>query len=276
MANYVFASSEFELMFVLIAGILGLVLGSFFNVVIGRYKTKESICFPSSHCPKCGNGLKAYENIPVLSYLFLKGKCSNCKLPISLRYPAIELLTGAIYALIFLTYGLSLATLYYFAISAIFINLFFIDLDNYELPEYLTLPGIVVAVLGEIYANGTPWDSVLIGAFSGVAIFTVIYFIGKILFKKESIGGGDIVLMGMIGAMVQVYHIPFLMLISAIFGLMTHGLFYLLNRKDCLENDVPLGAVPFGPSLILATVVCVVFEKQLMVFFVQAMMYVLV
>jgi len=253
--------------------VIGLVLGSFFNVVIGRYKSGQSIAYPASHCPKCNHVLRPWENIPVLSYIILKAKCSSCGLPISIRYPLVETLTGLAFGLIYYIYGYSLITPYYMVMFSLLINLFFIDYDHYELPTWLNFPAIAVAVLGEVYIVGNSIEYALTGALAGAGTFLLVYLIGRFLFKKEAMGVGDIILMGSLGAMTGAYMLPFLMVISGLYGIATHILFTILNRKNESECNVPVGAVPFGPSLILSAITCIVFKAQFTSLFFKTLLF---
>jgi leader peptidase (prepilin peptidase) / N-methyltransferase len=136
-----------------ILGIIGALIGSFGNVVIYRLPLKKSVVWPGSSCPKCGHKIKPWENIPILSWLFLRGKCSNCKNPISIRYPFIEALTAAGFVILALrfpveTYGLTVFPL--LAIYAMLVMMSMIDIDLYILPDSLTLPALIIGILGTL------------------------------------------------------------------------------------------------------------------------------
>ncbi|GAH52038.1 unnamed protein product, partial [marine sediment metagenome] len=128
---------------VILIFILGLIVGSFSNVCIYRIPINESIIYPASHCPKCRSSIKPIDNIPLLSYILLKGRCRNCGSRISIQYPVVEFLTGIIYILIFLIYGLTLQSLIYIILASAVIIIAFIDLNEQIVPDVISLPGIV-------------------------------------------------------------------------------------------------------------------------------------
>lgn len=233
----------------------GLILGSFFNVLIWRVPREESIIFPASHCPKCNRPIKPYENIPVLSYLFLKGKCAGCKARISIQYPIIELATcTALYfcwqALIYPViqkgiFSTDMLIAGFQAISLlILIPIFIIDLHHYIIPDSFTLPGLTIAIL-LCFVPGylTPLEC-LYGIVAGGGSLFIIGAIGEFIFKKEdAMGGGDIKMMSLFGALwgwkIALMSITFASLIGSIIGVTL-----LMIGKLGDEHRIP-----FGPFL---------------------------
>lgn len=178
-------------MLTVVIGIIGALIGSFGNVVIYRVPAKKSIVWPGSSCPKCGHKIKPWENIPILSWLFLRGKCSSCKNPISIRYPLIEALTAAGFVALALrfpieTYGLTVLPL--LILYAMFVMMSMIDYDHYILPDSLTLPAVAVAVLGTLlYApeSGLPsLNQALMGGAIGAGIIAMINRVGSLVLRR--------------------------------------------------------------------------------------------
>lgn len=178
-------------MYTFVIGIVGALIGSFANVVIYRVPAKKSIVWPGSSCPKCGHKIKPWENIPILSWLFLRGKCSSCKNPISIRYPLIEALTAAGFVALALrfpvgTHGLTVFPL--LALYAMFVMMSMIDYDHYILPDSLTLPAVAIAVLGTLlYApeSGLPsLSQAIMGGAIGAGIIAMINRVGSLILRR--------------------------------------------------------------------------------------------
>lgn len=237
------------------AGLFGLIFGSFFNVCIYRIPREKSIVWPGSFCPKCNKPIAWYDNIPVLSYLFLLGKCRHCKAPISLQYPLVELLTAVLTVLFVWKLGLSvwtfvqLTAVYFLIISSV------IDLELMIIPDRFSL-GLIV--LGVVFAwcnpnfSGLWWQrelASLLGA--GVGLFGVlaIALLGTWLFKKEAMGGGDVKLMAGIGALIGWQGVITTVIMGSFFGLV-YAL-YAMIRHGKKGGD----AIPFGPFLSLGALV---------------------
>jgi leader peptidase (prepilin peptidase) / N-methyltransferase len=177
--------------FTIVIGIIGALIGSFGNVVIYRVPAKKSIVWPGSSCPKCGHKIKPWENIPIISWLFLRGKCSSCKNPISIRYPLIEALTAAGFVALALrfpieTYGLTVLPL--LILFAMFVMMSMIDYDHYILPDSLTLPAVGIAVLGTLlYApeSGLPTlNQAVMGGAIGAGIIAMINRVGSLVLRR--------------------------------------------------------------------------------------------
>src|SRR4026207_987746 len=183
-----------------IAGVFGAVIGSFLNVVIHRLPLEESIVFPNSRCPSCGAAIAFYDNIPVLSYVALGGKCRGCKKRISFRYPAVELLTAALFAAVAWHAGLSAALPFDLVFASALLALVFIDAEHMILPNVITYPGMVFALVARVvlpYLTGTPhFDDIpsrASGALAGMPVW-VVSIAGAVI--GALIGGGSLWLMG--------------------------------------------------------------------------------
>ena len=231
------------------AGIFGLLFGSFLNVCIYRIPRDKSIVWPPSSCPGCNARIKWYDNIPVLSYLWLRGKCRSCKQPISLQYPVVELLTGALTVLFVWRFGLSVWTFVTVAAVYALIILSVIDLELMIIPDRFSL-GLIVLGLAFAWANpnfsGVWWQkelSSLLGA--GVGLFGVlaIALIGTWMFKKEAMGGGDVKLMGGVGAFIGWEGVITTIVFASVLGLVYSVFLMIFKGKG--RGD----AIPFGPFL---------------------------
>ncbi len=236
-------------LFPLIATVLGLILGSFYNVCVHRYVSLESIVRPRSKCPKCGHQLAWWENIPLLSYIILRGRCRSCKETISPRYPAVELISGLWALALALKFGAGPVFAFYMVIGGILIVASFIDFQLYILPDILTLPGAAVAFAGAYFillpALGRPslLDSI-IGALAGAGVFLLLQQLYRRLKGIEGLGTGDIKLMLLLGAMLGWQALPLMVTAAAVAALVA-SLFYLLKPGSAALQTM----VPFGPFL---------------------------
>lgn len=239
-----------ELLIVIYFFILGCIIGSFLNVVIYRLPNKISIVTPRSHCPKCKHQLKWHENIPLFSYLFLKGKCSNCKTKISPRYFLIELVTGLLFALIVYFLGINFTSIIYIILGCVFICIFFIDIDYYIIPDTMILIIMalgLISLITDLFIDVSSLE-VLDRIFGFVAfggVFLLIAIIGEKALKREALGGGDIKLVAACGLL-----IGWKLMILGVFGgaliaLLVEIPNILLKRRE-REAEIP-----FGPYLVL-------------------------
>ena len=243
---------------VLFSFVFGLVIGSFLNVCIYRLPLGKSILFPPSSCPQCGSRIRFYDNIPLVSYVFLRGKCRFCRHPISIRYPVIEVLSGLVSVALFLRYGPSLPYLFLFAFAASLITITFIDLQYQIIPNVLTIPGIVLGLFFSFFSwSDLSWSDSLLGILGGGGVFYLVATLFKLLRGKEGLGAGDIKLLAMLGAWLGWQALPFVILISSVTGVIIGGGTLLLSRKK-LETRIP-----YGPFLVLAAFVCLFFKDEL-------------
>ncbi len=179
--------------------VMGLLFGSFLNVVIARVPHGQSIVHPRSRCPKCGYQLAWYENIPVLSWLALRGRCGSCGLPISWRYPLIELLTALLFLACQRRFGWTPELVSALVLVLVLVPLSFIDLEHWILPHELTLPGIAAGVVLAVPMGMERLRDAVIGAVVGFLVFWGLEWLGEKIFKKEALGGGDKYLLALIG-----------------------------------------------------------------------------
>jgi len=272
--------------FVTFSVILGLMVGSFLNVVIHRLpkmmerewhnnclelqgkdvpeQSKYTIVTPRSACPKCGHNIGAMENIPIISYLMLGGKCKGCKTGISMRYPLIEALTGALIGAVAYKYGYTYTTLFAWIYVLALITLTFIDLDTQLLPDDITLPLLWLGLLFNLNMGFTDLKSAVIGAMLGYLILWVVYWAFKLVTGKEGMGYGDFKLLGAIGAWFGWQLLPAVILLSSVVGAVI-GIGMIIFKGKTGGT-----AIPFGPFLALGGIAALFFGRQLASFYLGA------
>ena len=243
--------------FIAFSFLIGISIGSFLNVCIARIPEKKSIVSPPSNCPKCGSGIKFYDNIPLLSYLFLLGKCRNCKTHISLRYPLVELLTGIFSVLLMFYYGPSVSYLVYFCLVAALITITFIDLDHRIIPDVISLPAIPVGFLASFLLVQLTWLDSLIGILVGGGSLLLVAVVYEKLTGHEGMGGGDIKLLAMLGAFLGWEGVLFTIMASSLLGTVIGGGAMLISGKGRRF------AIPFGPFLSLGAVLYILWGDVL-------------
>lgn len=205
-------------------------VGSFLNVVIARVPAGRSIVSPGSSCPRCGKLIAWYDNVPILSWLVLRAKCRNCGLPISARYPLVELLTAVLVFAVWRRFGAVPATLGYAALVSTLVALTFIDLDTWLLPHQITWPLLAVGLLSPLWNKELGWSDSAIGAAAGFAAFAAIALVGEKLLKKETMGWGDVWLLAAIGAWLGWFALLPVVLLSAVQGSVVGIALLLLGR----------------------------------------------
>ena len=232
----------------LFAFIFGAVVGSFLNVCILRLPAEASIVKPRSQCPHCHHPIRNGDNIPLISFIILRGKCRDCSGKISWRYPLVELITALLALVLFLKFGLTLSFLIFFIFTAVLIVITFIDLDHQIIPDILTLPGIPIFCLAAIFLLKIPWLEALLGLLIGGGILFMIAFVYELISKREGMGGGDIKLLAMIGGFLGWKPLIFILLFSSFSGAIV-GITAMIIKKQDMKY-----AVPFGPFLSAAAV----------------------
>jgi leader peptidase (prepilin peptidase)/N-methyltransferase len=232
--------------------VLGLIIGSFLNVVIYRLPREESIIYPASHCTNCGHQLSPLELIPVISYLFLRGKCSSCGTKISIRYPLVELLTGIIFILNYIYFSnlIILATGIIF--SSVLIVLALIDFDHQILPDRLTLTGIIVGLVFSFFRS----DITFVYSMSGILAAGGLLFLIAFL-SKGGMGGGDIKMMAMVGSFTGPLISVSAIFLGALIALLAH-LPGIVSGSTGMKTKLP-----FGPFLALASLLLWFYSEKL-------------
>jgi len=242
---------------VILIFILGLVVGSFSNVCIYRIPRNESIIYPASHCPKCRSNISPKDNIPLLSYILLKGRCRHCKSKISIQYPIVEFLSGLIYLIIVLVYGLSIQTLIYILLSSALIIIAFIDLNEQIVPDVISLPGIVIGFILSFFVPYISFINSALGVLVGGGIILIIALGGSAIFKKEAMGGGDVKLAAMVGAFLGWRYITISLFLGFFLGALT-GIFLIMAKIKSRED-----AVPFGPFIVLGSFISLLWGEKI-------------
>ncbi|MCU7892031.1 MAG: A24 family peptidase [Candidatus Thiodiazotropha sp. (ex Ustalcina ferruginea)] len=264
----------------LFSALIGLSAGSFLNVVIhrlprmmenqwrsdcaelnGANETIEpqpyNLSQPASHCPKCNHKIRAWENIPIISWLLLKGRCSACNTPISLRYPIIEAVTGILSLVVALHFGVTWTTLAALVLTWSLIALSMIDFDVQLLPDNMTLPLLWLGLLLSLMAIFTDPRSAIIGAAAGYLSLWSVYQLFKRLTGKEGMGYGDFKLLAMLGAWLGWQYLPQIIMLSALVGAVVGILLIVLRGRD---RNIP---IPFGPYLAAAGWISLMWGEQI-------------
>jgi len=233
--------------------VLGAALGSFLNVLIYRLPEETSIILPASHCPHCRKAIRFYDNIPVISYILLKGRCRECHEKISFRYPLVELITAILSLLLFLKFGLTFQYLFSFIFVCALMVITFIDLDHQIIPDVITLPGIPIFFLAAVFAMNLRFLDAFLGFLIGGGCLYGIAFVYELVTKREGMGGGDIKLLAMIGAFLGWQSLLFVLLVSSLLGAVV-GISLMMVKGQDMKY-----AVPFGPFLSFAAVAYIFF-----------------
>ncbi len=237
--------------------VFGTIVGSFLNVVILRLPNdEESIAFPASHCTNCLAELHWYENIPILSFLVLRGKCSHCKAKISFQYPLVELSMGLLSAALVQRFGLSITTAGYFLFCAALLAIIWIDIQHQIIPDVISLPGIIIGFLFSLITPALHWQASVIGILVGGGILYAIALLYFLIRKIDGMGGGDIKLLAMIGAFLGWQALPFVIFASSLSGSIVGLLAMTKQKKGGLTR------IPFGPFLSLAALAYLFFSDK--------------
>jgi len=243
--------------------IFGALIGSFLNVCIFRLPKEESIVWPGSHCTHCNNPIKYYDNIPLVSYLLLKGRCRSCKGSISAQYPLVEGITALASLILFMRFGPSLSYLFYFAFVAALIVITVIDLYHQIIPDLISIPGIGVGLLASLIIPQINFLDSLIGVLLGGGSLFVVATLYQWLFKREGMGGGDVKLLAMIGAFLGWKAVILTILLGSLIGSITGIIIVVLKGKDFKY------AIPFGPFLSLGAVIALFYQNEIITWYLQ-------
>ncbi len=282
--DYLFSS---PILFSALAGVVGLLVGSFLNVVIYRlpvmmqknwrkdcqdYLGLEAepqaeepfnLVFPLSRCPGCNTPIKPYQNIPVISYVFLRGKCAKCKNPISLRYPLIEAFTAATSFIIAWHFGFTPQTGFALLLTWSLIALSFIDIDHQLLPDSITLPVLWLGLLLSLFGLFTDSHASIIGAIAGYLVLWGVFHLFKLLTGKEGMGYGDFKLLALFGAWLGWQSLPAIILLSSLVGAVIGIAMIIFSRHD---RNTP---IPFGPYLAAAGWIALIWGADINQFYLK-------
>ena len=243
--------------------ISGSIIGSFLNVCIYRIPRNESIVFSRSKCPSCKKPINWYDNIPFFSYIYLKGRCRFCKSRISFRYFAVEAISAVFFLILFVNFGITYKFWIYSLLTFSLIVITFIDLEFQIIPNRISISGIFLGIAMSIFIpelhDSSSWRAGLINSLSGILIGAALIYItgvlGKLAFKKESMGGGDVKLMAMLGAFLGWKMAILIFFLAPFFG--TPVGIYLKFKK---KQDI----IPYGPYMSIASFVAMMWGQEIL------------
>jgi len=235
----------------------GLIIGSFLNVVIHRLPREESLVTPRSRCPACQTPIAAWDNIPVVSFLLLRGRCRACRQPISWRYPLVEGLTGLLFALTVARFGVTWQTLFLLILLSSLVAVSVIDLDHQIIPNAIMLPGIPLGLLGGIIVGEPPILDRLIGALAGAGFLYLVLLYGGALYGQDAMGEGDLNLIALVGAFLGWRAVVVTILVGCLTGSAV-GLWLIASKRLGRRQHIP-----FGPFLALGAVVALFWGEAL-------------
>ncbi len=235
---------------------LGLVVGSFLNVCIHRLPREISIVFPGSRCTSCSTPLQVLDNVPLFSFIRLRGRCRYCGESISWRYPLVEVLNSIFYMFAVLRFGVEYITVVYAILFSALIVITFIDLEHQIIPNEITLPGILVGFIAAITVLPITWWNSMLGLLIGGGVLFCVVWISPYVFGREGMGMGDAKMLGMLGAFLGWKATLLTLLLASFFGAFI-GI--ALIAKDFIKRHQPM---PFGPFLALGAVLTIFFGEE--------------
>jgi len=242
----------------IVVAVLGGLVGSFLNVCIFRLPRGESIVWPGSHCPACGTPIRFYDNVPVLSYLWLRGRCRACRAEIPLQYPLVEMANAIGYVGILWFFGPGWPAVLYGMLFSALLVVVGTDLSHQIIPDAITLPGVLIGLLGAVTVLPVGWVNALLGIVIGGGILWALAWISPYLFGKEGMGGGDIKLLAMIGAFLGWKPALLTIMVGSLAGSLI-GVFlislHLIKRDEY---------IPFGPFLAFGALVAMFFSQPIL------------
>lgn len=255
----------------LVSLVFGLCIGSFLNVCIFRIPLEKSIVWPRSFCPNCQHMIAWYDNVPVLSYLFLRGRCRSCQVRISPRYPLVELLTGVLFVAVYNQHGLAWPALVFWIMTAGLIVGTFVDFDHMIIPDRISMGGMVFGVvasallpeLHHLESAGAAITRSMVSLAFGSGILWVVAIVGKWVFKKDAMGFGDVKLLGAIGALIGIPGVVYTILISSLAGTLVGVTLILIGGRKWQSR------IPYGPYLAAGAVSWVLGGDQLWAWYIR-------
>jgi leader peptidase (prepilin peptidase)/N-methyltransferase len=263
--------------------VAGAAIGSFLNVCVARWPLEQSVIRPPSRCPYCETPIKWYDNVPILGWIRLGGKCRNCRAPISVVYPAVELAVALGWLLAAVAFGPTFTAVRVAIFGTIMLGIAITDAKHYVIPDGFTVFGLVFVlatavvsgIQGEVTPFATPWDA-LVGACAGAGAIAIVGWLGEVVLKKEAMGFGDVTLMAVVGAALGPGRSLLVIFLGAAVGAITfllvvYPIVRLRRSAGGVQMELPLGArqavmpqVPFGVFLAPAAVLALVFGQQLL------------
>ena len=267
----------------------GTIFGSFLNVCIGRWPEGLSVVKPRSRCPKCGHQIKASENIPIVSWLFLRGRCSACGAPISIQYPIVELLVGLLWLAAFLQFGLTFTAFRVAVFATVLLGIGITDAKHFLIPDGFTVFGVffvLVSAFGALYLGESapfagPWDAIL-GMCVGAGAISIVGWLGEVWLKRPAMGFGDVTLMAVVGAAVGPARALLTIFIAAVIApIILLGIVYPLSARglsdDKGQTELALEAsggwrkreLPFGVFLAPAALITLVWGDAIIAWYMR-------
>jgi len=243
------------------AGVLGALVGSFLNVVIARLPAGESIVYPASHCPRCRAAIAWYDNIPLVSFFLLGGRCRGCREAISRRYPLVEALMAGLSYGLFSRFGPGIEFCLYFVFCAALLAIVFIDIQHQIIPDVISLPGIACGFLASFVNPYVTWQESGIGLLAGGGVFYAVAAGYYLVAGRAGMGGGDIKLLAMIGAFLGWQAVPFVVFASALAGTIV-GVGAMIRQGKGGKT-----VIPYGPFLAVAAYGYLFFREDILYLF---------
>lgn len=248
--------------------LFGALVGSFLNVVIVRLPEEGgSVVFPASHCPICKKAIAWYDNIPLVSFLLLRGKCRQCQARISRRYPLVEGAMALLALALYQHFGLTLLLPIYFLFCAALLVVIFIDLQHQIIPDVISLPGIVLGFALSFINPFVSWQDAGLGILFGGGSFYLVALVYYLLTKREGMGGGDIKLLAMIGAFLGWQSLPFVVFGSSLLGVVA-GVWAMIEQRKGGKT-----VIPYGPFLAIAALLYLFFRQEILLFFIRFILH---
>lgn len=239
--------------------LLGATIGSFLNVVIYRLPEGESLMRPGSHCPDCGKIIRWYDNIPIISYIILNGKCRDCGASIPVRYLVVESITAFVYLYSYIHFGISLELLTFLIFVTLLIPISFIDFRVMLIPDSLSISGIIIGLILALFRGRILICT--IGAITGAVYILIIIYLGKAIYKKDVMGFGDVKLAGLIGAFIGWSNFLLTILISSFLGSI-YGIIQIRKGKSSMKS-----LIPYGPFLAIGGFITFLFGRWIIIRF---------
>lgn len=248
--------------------LFGALVGSFLNVVIVRLPEEGgSVVFPASHCPICKKAIAWYDNIPLVSFLLLRGKCRQCQARISRRYPLVEGAMALLALALYQHFGFTLLFPIYFLFCAALLVIIFIDLQHQIIPDVISLPGIVLGFALSFVNPFVTWQDAGLGIFFGGGSFYLVALVYYLFTKREGMGGGDIKLLGMIGAFLGWQSLPFVVFGSSLLGVVA-GVWAMIEQRKGGKT-----VIPYGPFLAIAALLYLFFRQEILLLFIRFILH---
>lgn len=253
-----------QILLMVYAGIVGACVGSFLNVCVYRWPEDKSVVSPPSSCPNCGTRIKWYDNVPVLGWMWLRGKCRACGTPISIQYPLVELLTAALWVMAAWRFGATWQTLSVALFFTLLLGIALSDARTYIIPDQFTLGGLVIGLALSFAPGGIGWKDAFLGAVLGYGLLWLVAVLGEWAFKKPAMGGGDIKMMAMVGAFLGPMGVLLTIFLGALFGTLIFAPISMRTGK----------LVPFGIFLALGAAITEPFGQAMIDWYVRSFLVV--